>query len=522
MLVGAGSRQVCDDHTIGFPVGKRAGAVIGLARGEAPDGGGSRGDMQPGEPGAGAQRPVRRPGPDRSPVGPDRRPERARPAGDDRDHLLRRLLPLRPERSDLVGDRGRDLPSGRYDLPGAGGDRARRGAHPGRAVARPARSGGAPPHRADRRLARAVVRPVRGLADGRFRPSGIPQRHPRLGPARDPAMAARAAGDDRLHRLRARDPGHDLASAAAAKPARALERAGVRGDPRDRALGPRALPREDPGHPPRLGHLCDRDRIRRRGFRVERRAHGPAGAGERARLGPDLLVGARPLAAAGFSSPGSDARPAPALERADRPGPWPHRPARALFPAAAGAALAACRALLEQRQCLRADRGADVRADGQPAAAQRRQHRAVRRADALVRPPAGRDRLRERGCRDHLRRRLRLEHRDRGDARRDRLPGDGQARLQHPPDLRRGRGRGHARHPDPALDRDDHLRHHGRRAGHRPVHRRHRAGPAADPCLHGGRPGLVEAGRGRRTGGRGLQLARRSSPQRLAPCRSRS
>ena len=269
--------------------------------------------MEPGEPGAGAKRPVRCPGPDRSPVGPDRRPERARPAGDGRDHLLRRLLPLCPQRSDLVGDRGRDLPSGRHDLPGAGGDRARRGAHPGRAAARPARSGGAPPGRADRRLARALLRPVRGLADGRFRPSGIPQRHPRLGPARDPAMAARAAGGDRLHRVRARDPGHDLASAAAAKP---RSRAGAcrrsRRSSRRRALGPRALSGQDPGHARRLGHARDRDRLRRRGSRLERLAHGAAGAGDRPGRGPGLLVGARPLAAADFSAPGPDARPAPA------------------------------------------------------------------------------------------------------------------------------------------------------------------------------------------------------------------
>ena len=55
-----------------------------------------------------------------------------------------------------------------------------------------------------------------------------------------------------------------------------------------------------------------------------------------------------------------------------------------------------------------------------------------------------------------------------------------------------GGGR-HARHPDPALDRHDRLRHLHRDLGVQAVHGRHRAGPAADGAVHGLRAGACAA-----------------------------
>ena len=80
-----------------------------------------------------------------------------------------------------------------------------------------------------------------------------------------------------------------------------------------------------------------------------------------------------------------------------------------------------------------------------------------------------------------------------------------------------GGGR-HARHPDPAVDRDDRLRHLHRDLGVEAVHRRHRAGPAADRPVHG----LCLRSRADQAGDRAAREGRRrtwpSSSRRCPTC----
>ena len=121
-------------------------------------------------------------------------------------------------------------------------------------------------------------------------------------------------------------------------------------------------------------------------------------------------------------------------------------------------------------------RRAAVPADGLVRHHLRHEPRAVPRRQRLPRPSARRARHRHHRRLRRLRGDLRLVGRDRGDVLARRLSGDAPLRLSAALRHRRDRGRRHARHHDPAVDRVRRLRP-DHRAGHRQaVRRRHRAG----------------------------------------------
>ena len=130
-----------------------------------------------------------------------------------------------------------------------------------------------------------------------------------------------------------------------------------------------------------------------------------------------------------------------------------------------------------------------VRADGRVPAGQRPGPARLPRPLAAGAQGAGRAAADQHRRLRGVRRRQRLQHRHRRGHRQGGAAAAQGARLRHAPGHRFARGRRHAGHPDPALDRDDRLRHLHRDLGGQAVHGGRGAGHRAHADVHGLRRG---------------------------------